>query len=847
MIAMGNGWRKAALALGTAVVVALTAAAPSVAPTALAAGEWKPLYRGIPWAVASASDGTLYAGTTTGVYRFADGAWTYLPGSDRFGVVRQLGWWNGKLTVGARGVWQYDGGAWRCVGGETSPVAGEASFAAMPDGALAVSDNGSSGARGGVWSYRDGTWTRLTKESDSFQVTKLAVSPAGVLTAGTQKQGVVEYVDGRWESVGHADAVASQVADLRWSPSGVLTIATTQHGVNELRSGRWARLDADSPIAGTWSYALAWGPNGELAVGTLGRGVYLLRDGRWTAPAGSPVGRQSVTAMHGGADGWIVGGYDGGFWRYGKNGAWEALGDGQPPLSESIRGVRQAAVSPDGVLTVGGTGVWERRNGVWGLLGGAGSPTAQLRVAALTFAPNGDAYAGTEKGLWRYAGGRWTRLGGASSDASFAPVNALAWSPDGKLTAATTGFGVLQASGSELTPLGGASSPVSGASFSSLQWSASGTLTALTADGKLQVYAAGRWSTVSGLPSSSFIGAFAVSASGDLATVADGLRIGRETGVAVERPAGLSAPGTLAWSEDGRLGVGTFQGGVWERGKDGEWTELGGSDSPLGERWITGLVPSGNGGWTAATDDGVWTYVDGKWTQSGLAGHHVEGFLEGAAGRRYALATFALWRLDAPDDAVGGAPSGAGSASSGSSSAETGSGGFTDVSGHWGADTIAWAVANGIVTGYADGTFQPDRPVSEPEFLAMLLRAYPGIRLPSAASGEPWHAPYYAYAESQRWPVASDASPERFLRGNVASIIAASQGVGGGEREAIAYLLDNALAKGKSGNTVEGFQAKDALRRVEALQLIKNLADKGAAVGGTSPLAGASGGAKAGT
>lgn len=53
----------------------------------------------------------------------------------------------------------------------------------------------------------------------------------------------------------------------------------------------------------------------------------------------------------------------------------------------------------------------------------------------------------------------------------------------------------------------------------------------------------------------------------------------------------------------------------------------------------------------------------------------------------------------------------------------------TDVpDGHWAAASIREAVRLGIVTGYADGTFKPDRAVSRAEFAAMLARA---LKLPA--------------------------------------------------------------------------------------------------------------------
>jgi peptide/nickel transport system substrate-binding protein len=48
--------------------------------------------------------------------------------------------------------------------------------------------------------------------------------------------------------------------------------------------------------------------------------------------------------------------------------------------------------------------------------------------------------------------------------------------------------------------------------------------------------------------------------------------------------------------------------------------------------------------------------------------------------------------------------------------------GFSDVNGHWAADSIEAAVAAGIVTGYPDGSFQPDRQVTRAEEATMLVR-----------------------------------------------------------------------------------------------------------------------------
>ena len=62
---------------------------------------------------------------------------------------------------------------------------------------------------------------------------------------------------------------------------------------------------------------------------------------------------------------------------------------------------------------------------------------------------------------------------------------------------------------------------------------------------------------------------------------------------------------------------------------------------------------------------------------------------------------------------------------------------FTDVpAGQWYAPAVAWAGANGIVTGYSDGSFQPNAPVTREQLAAILYRyaRYKGYRV--TASGD---------------------------------------------------------------------------------------------------------------
>ncbi|MFD0676669.1 MULTISPECIES: CAP-associated domain-containing protein [unclassified Paenibacillus] len=152
--------------------------------------------------------------------------------------------------------------------------------------------------------------------------------------------------------------------------------------------------------------------------------------------------------------------------------------------------------------------------------------------------------------------------------------------------------------------------------------------------------------------------------------------------------------------------------------------------------------------------------------------------------------------------------------------------GFTDTARHWGATAISWAVQNNIVNGYEDGSFRPDQSVSEPEFLAMLLRAYPEVKLAAAASGSAWYKPYYDVADSRKWPVLHNTDATKFSRGLVAQIITASQKGTQSLNDSIRYLLDQGLSEGKTAATVAGYQAADRLSRAEAVQFIRNVKQK---------------------
>lgn len=62
--------------------------------------------------------------------------------------------------------------------------------------------------------------------------------------------------------------------------------------------------------------------------------------------------------------------------------------------------------------------------------------------------------------------------------------------------------------------------------------------------------------------------------------------------------------------------------------------------------------------------------------------------------------------------------------------------------GHYAASAIEACVSRGIVSGYADGSFKPDQPVTRAQFCVMLARAFfpePLAANEAAAAGKPWY------------------------------------------------------------------------------------------------------------
>lgn len=151
--------------------------------------------------------------------------------------------------------------------------------------------------------------------------------------------------------------------------------------------------------------------------------------------------------------------------------------------------------------------------------------------------------------------------------------------------------------------------------------------------------------------------------------------------------------------------------------------------------------------------------------------------------------------------------------------------GFKDMNNsHWAYDSVLFSQAKGIVSGYPDGTFKPNKEVSESEFLAMMMRAFSGNVDTKANSGGEWSDIYYEKATQLRYPVTGKRN-EPINRTKVAELVSSSQGVNYNGNNAIIFMLGNKLANGKTSASVEGYKGSDLLTRAEAVQFLRNVID----------------------
>lgn len=462
--------------------------------------------------------------------------------------------------------------------------------------------------------------------------------------------------------------------------------------------------------------------------------------------------------------------------------------------SEDIGGqIERIDWSPANHLTaLTDSGVWERIGGEWSHVGRGQYPLSDYQVTSFDWAHDGSLYVAAiapsskDHQLWRYQAQtqKWLLFRSAPFEYS-------------SNTAITTNFTVPGTSPAVQKTIY-INKRTDGVPMISV--SQSGVAAVLFGTHSLQQYQDGEWKMFPGTqwkPQLMVAGMNTeVYGSSEKGTVRNDGGAWRVLTGSPSRSIAVASDGTAVFGMDD---------GIWIYQKD-KFKRM--PNTPLDHKTVTAVYYSSSDVLYAGTESGlVYKFVHGKWTKLG------DEFVKNnniAAGSSENMGSVDLnsrkQANDLPSVKI-----------------------FTDTAGHWAKDTIEWAVQQGIVDGYPDGTFQPNKSVTEAEFLAMLFKAFPDVELPAATDPQaPWHQKYYTIAENWGWPLIHE---DTFNRGNVARILAASQGNLLSTDEAVQYLLDHKLANGKTSNTVEGFAAGDQLTRAEALMLIKNVLDENLRIG----------------
>ncbi|MGN7470042.1 S-layer homology domain-containing protein [Brevibacillus sp. SAFN-007a] len=129
--------------------------------------------------------------------------------------------------------------------------------------------------------------------------------------------------------------------------------------------------------------------------------------------------------------------------------------------------------------------------------------------------------------------------------------------------------------------------------------------------------------------------------------------------------------------------------------------------------------------------------------------------------------------------------------------ASTGS--FLDIKGHWAAKEMELAARNGLIQGFPDGTFQPEKTVTQEQFLALVERV-----LPSYQGHEPdaFVRETYIAKASGRW------SEQTYRHLAAAGIMTTGKPTDGMTRMEAARLLLAALGHQSEGEKYRGTTAR---------------------------------------
>lgn len=136
----------------------------------------------------------------------------------------------------------------------------------------------------------------------------------------------------------------------------------------------------------------------------------------------------------------------------------------------------------------------------------------------------------------------------------------------------------------------------------------------------------------------------------------------------------------------------------------------------------------------------------------------------------------------------------------GTASADTGSNtSFADIKGHWASKEIAELAKEGVVKGFPDGTFHPDVPISEEQFMSLIYRMLPPI---TGEDVDAFAQEHYLQKSKGRW------SEQMYRKMFTAGIIGYEQPTSKIDRSSAAHILLAALAAQSQKEQYRGTKAQ---------------------------------------
>ncbi|WP_338553179.1 S-layer homology domain-containing protein [Paenibacillus sp. KS-LC4] len=148
---------------------------------------------------------------------------------------------------------------------------------------------------------------------------------------------------------------------------------------------------------------------------------------------------------------------------------------------------------------------------------------------------------------------------------------------------------------------------------------------------------------------------------------------------------------------------------------------------------------------------------------------------------------------------------------------------------HWSDTLKQWASENGIIEGYSDGSFQPDKLISEAEFLKVLYEAFDNGLLRNAETDGTIKSridTLYKFAKEWNHPVVGTASSKLRTKpityAQAAAIIASANGVHFEGQNNLIYLIGHGMVHSDSAS-LSTFKSDSPLTRAEAIQWIRQL------------------------